>query len=63
MYVIPAAGRTCPDPYKGDNVPKEGREVEANQYWYRRIADGDVVETVRPAQVEDAQVKSTKKGA
>lgn len=62
MHVKPAAGRVVPDPYQGDNVPEKGRDVEANQYWFRRIADGDVIETEKPAQVEDAAPKS-KKGA
>jgi hypothetical protein len=63
MYVKPVAGRVCPDPYQGDNVPEAGRDVEANQYWFRRVADGDVVETDKPAQVDDAATKSAKKGA
>lgn len=44
MYVIPAKGRTVVDPSRGDNLPAEGREVEAHQYWLRRIEDGDVTE-------------------
>lgn len=53
MYVKPVAGRVVPDPYQGDNVPEAGREVEANQYWFRRIADGDVVEAAKPEQIEE----------
>lgn len=48
MYVIPANGRTVADPYRGDNLPAEGREVEANQYWFRRINDQDVTESTPP---------------
>lgn len=44
MYVKPAPGRLVPDPYRGDNLPTEGREVEGNQYWLRRKEDGDVTE-------------------
>lgn len=49
MYVIPAKGRTVPDPYQGGDLPAEGREVEANQYWLRRKEDGDVTEGTPPA--------------
>lgn len=63
MYVTPVAGRVVPDPYKHDNVPEAGREVEANQYWFRRIADGDVVETAKPAPDTGASPRSVKKGA
>ena len=48
MNVIPAPGRTVADPFLGDNLPPEGREVEANQYWLRRIDDGDVIEGIKP---------------
>lgn len=47
MFIKPADGRAVPDPYQGDHLPAEGREVEANQHWLRRIADGDVVEAER----------------
>ena len=42
MYVKPTAGRQVPDPQHGDFLPEAGREVEANQYWYRRQVDGDI---------------------
>ena len=44
MYVIPTKGRKVIDPVMGDSLPSEGREVEANQYWLRRVEDGDVTE-------------------
>lgn len=44
MYVIPTKGRQVIDPTIGDSLPSEGREVEANQYWLRRVEDGDVTE-------------------
>lgn len=50
MFVKPVDGRTVPDPERG-NAPlsSDGREVEAtDQYWQRRVADGDVVVTARP---------------
>lgn len=30
-------------------LPEEGAEVERSTYWVRRISDGSVVETKRPA--------------
>jgi len=32
------------DPENGDFIPVEGREVPNEQYWYRRLNDGDIVE-------------------
>ena len=49
MYVTPVDGRTVPDPERGDLLPAEGRTVEPTQYWLRRLADGDVVESSQPA--------------
>ncbi len=43
IYVIPAAGRTVPDPARGDILPIEGRSVVRGPYWIRRIDDKDVV--------------------
>jgi len=42
MFVIPKAGSQISDPAKGDLLPEKGREVPKNQYWLRRINDGDV---------------------
>ncbi|MDO9236005.1 MAG: DUF2635 domain-containing protein [Aquabacterium sp.] len=42
MYLKPAAGLAVPDPARGDVLPPEGRDVEATQYWQRRLNDGDV---------------------
>lgn len=44
MQLKPVAGRQVPDPDKGGYLPVEGRNVQPSVYWYRRIADGDVVE-------------------
>lgn len=43
IYVIPTAGRTVPDPARGDILPSEGRSVVRDPYWIRRIDDKDVV--------------------
>nr|WP_085480511.1 DUF2635 domain-containing protein [Paraburkholderia susongensis] len=45
MKVRPAEGRVVPDPARGDVLPADGRSVERNAYWRRRVAAGDVVES------------------
>lgn len=42
MFIKPKDGRQVPDPDRGDVLPVEGREVNDQQYWQRRINDGDV---------------------
>lgn len=49
MYIKPIAGRLVPDPERGGVLPPDGREVEANQYWLRRLQDGDV-QRIEPQQ-------------
>jgi hypothetical protein len=56
MYVKPVSGRQVPDPEKGGYLPEEGREVEPNVYWLRRMQDGDVTERAAD------EPKSVKKG-
>jgi hypothetical protein len=56
MYVKPVSGRQVPDPEKGGYLPEEGREVEPNVYWLRRVQDGDVTERAAD------EPKSVKKG-
>ena len=58
MYITPVAGRQVPDPDRGDLLPDIGREVEPHQYWLRRLEDGDVVETVPPADKPVAKTKA-----
>ncbi|MGY1490722.1 DUF2635 domain-containing protein [Methylobacillus pratensis] len=58
MHVIPVSGRQVPDPVKGDYLPKEGRQVQKDTYWLRRVADGDV--TVK---AEGEETTSKTKGA
>lgn len=50
MHVIPKDGRSVPDPVRGDFLPAEGRNVDENIYWHRRIASGEV--TVKAAEPE-----------
>lgn len=67
MFVKPKDGRSVTDPDRGDLLPAEGREVSANQYWYRRQLDGDVVieppVEQEPADEATPQVTASKKGA
>ena len=49
MFVKPKDGRSVHDPARGDLLPVAGRNVEPNQYWYRRENDGDI-EVVKPSQ-------------
>lgn len=42
ITVVPAAGRTVPDPQAGDLLPAAGREVTDSVWWRRRLADGDI---------------------
>ncbi|CQJ56520.1 putative bacteriophage protein [Yersinia intermedia] len=51
MHVIPKDGRSVPDPVRGGFLPAEGRNVDENIYWHRRIASGEV--TVKAAEPEE----------
>ncbi|MCF5708346.1 DUF2635 domain-containing protein [Pseudomonas syringae] len=42
ITVLPAEGRTVPDPEAGDLLPAEGRAVTFNAWWQRRYNDGDI---------------------
>lgn len=56
MFVKPINGRSVPDPARGDLLPVEGRNVDENQYWYRREIDGDI-EIVQPAKIGEQEKK------
>ena len=43
IYIKPKDDRQVPDPETGKDLPAEGREVEKNQYWMKRLKDGDVI--------------------
>lgn len=49
IHVVPAPGRTVPDPARGDVLPAEGRKVVRDLYWIRRIDDKDVTITEQGA--------------
>lgn len=56
ITVVPAAGRTVPDPQAGDLLPVAGREVTDSVWWRRRLADGDItIKQAKPAKNEVAQ--------
>ncbi|MBK4723906.1 MULTISPECIES: DUF2635 domain-containing protein [Erwiniaceae] len=61
MQIKPVEGRSVPDPARGDLLPKEGRNVDKNSYWLRRLAAGDVTE-VSASSAEKAVVAANKKG-
>lgn len=57
IYVIPASGLLVPDPaVRGSSeqvaLPAEGKLVEDNGYWQRRLRHGDV--TIGKAPVQNA---------
>lgn len=58
MRVYPAAGLLCRDPVKKDLLPATGRDVDdADPFWLRRIADGDVVtELPKPTRAVPAAI-------
>lgn len=47
-YLRPAPGRQVRDPFTGEPLPADGREVEFNTYYRRRLRDGDVLEGTPP---------------
>jgi hypothetical protein len=67
MYVLPAKGLKIIDPFLGDELPEEGREVAEHGYWYRQLRDKSVVlgsaperEVAKPSQEsEETEVKAT----
>lgn len=59
MYVVPKPGLAVSDPFVGDVLPAQGRQVEANQYWFRRINDGDVTEGEAPVEAPVAEPIAT----
>lgn len=54
MFVKPAKNTEVPDIEKGGLLPPEGREVEANSYWLKRVAEGDCIEAEPPKSAKPA---------
>lgn len=44
MIIKPVSGKRVYDPNNGDYLPADGRNVEFNQYWARRLTNNDVEE-------------------
>lgn len=61
IFVVPAAGRHIIDPETNRPIPPEGALVLDNKYYRRRIAEGDVVETVMSDAVNTAKAKNSSK--
>lgn len=40
----PSEGCTVHDPITYEALPADGKTVEMDSYWHRRLTDGDVVE-------------------
>jgi hypothetical protein len=57
MIIRPVSGKQVYDPNSGDYLPPDGRNVEFNQYWARRLTNNDVEE------VTNIKVKQEKKVA
>ncbi|WP_188260868.1 DUF2635 domain-containing protein [Azospirillum tabaci] len=51
MFVKPKAGLLVRDPVTGEPLPSAGREVPEDQYWMRRLQDGDIA-AAKPAKKE-----------
>ena len=57
MIIKPVNGKQVYDPEHGDYLPADGRNVEFNQYWARRLTNNDVEE------VTNIKVKQEKRVA
>lgn len=58
IFIKPAApGLKVRKPVNG-YLAAEGEEVNADSYWLRRMADGDVIDAQRPAQPAAPQAAS-----
>ena len=63
IFIKPAApGLKVRKPVNG-HLAAEGEEVNAESYWLRRIADGDVVEAERPADAAAPQAAKAGKSS
>ena len=59
MYVVPAQDMKIVDPAQMSTpdvfLPPTGREVQASDYWHRRLRDGDVTLFEPPQRQEGVQ--------
>ena len=63
MFLIPVEGRMVIDPATGVALPAEGAEVEASDFWDRRIIDGDVIQTIDDIEQVPPEVPGATTGA
>jgi hypothetical protein len=56
-YLVPAPGALVRDPVSRQPLPPEGAWKADDEYWRRRIADGDVTEQADPAAASDKKGK------
>ncbi len=62
MFIKPIHGRTVLNPENNMPLSQEGSEVEDNQYWQRRLADGDVEEIAQADKnLSSAETEETSK--
>ena len=59
MFIKPVADRLVPDPEQGGTLSPTGRQVEATNYWLRRLNDGDVVVVDAESVTSDQDVPDT----
>lgn len=54
QYVMPAPGLKVRDPQTRRHIADVGQWVPLDQFWLRRLADGDVVAATEPATPEES---------
>lgn len=62
IFAKPAEGRIVPLE-DGADWPADGKDVPLNRYYRRRLADGDIVETRRPAKPKPEPAKKPEPAA
>lgn len=62
MIIKPVNDKQVYDPDNGDYLPADGRNVELNQYWARRLVDNDVEEVTTDIEQKTQEKKVTKNG-
>lgn len=50
MFIKPAEGKTVHDPFRRDEIPVTGRNVEPNQHWLKQIREGAVIKSAPPTE-------------
>lgn len=62
MIIKPVNCKQVYDPDNGDYLPADGRNVELNQYWARRLVDNDIEEVKTDIEQKTQEKKVTKNG-